>query len=257
MTSTLLRGLFDLGQVRSALMGREAYADVIKFIHQYTDRQSVVEDLRVAVATLNTLLKLGPGSPEAVLAEGADLIRQSLFVNTVMLYCRATHSQDSGRPFKGGVKKGYSAELRAAHDRVIHLRDKVLAHHAAAADQDWTDDRLVLSLSDGVVGYRSVFERKLLTREVLRDLRALLPIALAHVQKLARQIEMSLNDRVQDLLGTDPAFWDVVADSRFDPVAYFGTGELAQAFEAGGEPGNFMGHIRWTREPDDPDGGAV
>jgi hypothetical protein len=233
------------------LADRPTYGDVVKLIDQSTHNLSVIEDLRVAVATLNTLLTMGPGGPEAPMEEGEDLVRQSLFVSTVMLYSRATHSQDNGRPFKGGVLKAYSAELRGAHERILHLRDKVVAHHGAAADQNWTDDRLILCITEGVFGYRSVFERKLLTREALGDLRALLPVCIAHIRARASQIEAKLNDLVQDLMHTDAAVWDAVAANPFEPVAYFGAGALAQAFEAGGEPGDFSGQIRWTRASED------
>jgi hypothetical protein len=247
MPSPPLCGLFDLSRVRTILVELPAYGDLVKFIDQYSHNLSVIEDLRAAIATLNTLLTMGPGGPEAPMQEGEDLIRQSLFVSTVMLYSRATHSQDSGRPFKGGVLKAYSPELRAAHDRLLHLRDKVVAHHGAAADQNWTDDRLIMCLAEGVVSYRSVFDRKLMTREALEDLRALLPVCVAHVRARASKIEGELNDLVQDLMHTDPAVWDAVAASPFDPVAYFGAGGLAQAIEAGGEPGDVSGQIQWTR----------
>lgn len=182
------------------------------------------------------------------MVESDDLVRQSLFVHVVMLYSRAPHSQDSGRPFKGGVLKGYATTLRAAQERVIHIRDKVLAHHAAAADQDWTDDRLVLALLEGVFNYRFVFERKLLTREALQDLRALLPAAFEQVRARALNVERKMHDTLESLIHTDARVRDAVAASRFDPAAYFGPGPLAEAFEAGGDPGDYAGHIRWTRE---------
>lgn len=252
MDSAPLRGFFDLNLAAAALPPDPVYAPLIKLIDRSTHHLSVVEDLRVAVATLNTLITLGPGGPEAQTAPGDDMVRQSLFVNLVMLYSRATHSQDRGRPFKGGVLRGYSPPQKAAHERIIYLRDKVLAHHGSSQDQDWTDDRLILGLTEGMVGYRSVFNRRLLTREAMQDLKSLLPTALAYVQDQATAIEVELNQLVQDVLHHDQTFFDAVAASRFDPAAYFGSSELALAFEAGGETGTVTGHIRWTREPEDP-----
>jgi hypothetical protein len=46
------------------------------------------------------------------MTEDDDLVRQSLFVNVVMLYTRATDSRDRGRQQKGGVRKGYTVTLR-------------------------------------------------------------------------------------------------------------------------------------------------
>lgn len=246
-TTNSLRGLFDLSQIRAAIGERRGYDELIKLIDRCTHHLSVVEDLRVAVATLNTLLAMGPGGPDVPMTEGDDLVRQSLFVNVVMLYTRATDSRDRGRQQKGGVRKGYTPEQREAHDRIIHLRDKVVAHHGAAEDQSWTDDRLILAIEPGAVGFRSVFERTLLTRAALQDLRAVLPTAFEWVRSRYSEIEATLNEQLQDRLQADPALWDTVAASRFDPVAYFGPGPLAEAFEAGGEEGTFDGHIRWTR----------
>lgn len=245
-----LRGQFDLTQARSALAGWDEYADLVKLIERCTHHQSVAEDLRIGVTTLDTLIKLGPGGPDAVLEEGDDLVRQSLFVNVVMLYCRATHSQDGGRPFKGGVEKGYSDAQRAAHKRVTHLRDKVVAHHGAASDQDWTDDRLILNIGDGEMGFRSVFERKLLTRAALADLRALLPTAFAWVGARYSTLEAQLVELLLDRVRTEPALYDAIKASRFDPEAYFGPGPLADAFDRGGETGDVAAHIRWTRSRD-------
>jgi hypothetical protein len=92
----------------------------------------------------------------------------------------------------------------------------------------------------------------LLTRDALIDLRSLLPTALAYVRAQTTAIEVELNELVQDGLHHDATFYDAVAASRFDPANYFGAGDLALAFEAGGQTGDFTGHIRWTRDSEDP-----
>jgi hypothetical protein len=134
--SPLLR-MFDLSAVRRAIAKRRGYDELIRLIDQRTDHASVVEDLRVGVATLNMLLKLGPGQPDAPFAEGDDLVRQSLFANAVMLYTRATHSQDRERP-SGGLQsneRGCQHSGRRGDWRHTHQG----GHHQGAGRDFWPE----------------------------------------------------------------------------------------------------------------------
>ncbi len=245
-----LRGAFDLARVRTVLAGASGYHEIVGLLDRSTHQLSVAEDLRLAIQTLGALLELGPGAPVAPVRPGDDIVRQSLFVHLVIQYCRSAHSQDAGRPKKGGVLKAYSPALRAAHCRTLKLRDKVIAHHGRREHQDWTDDRLVVLINGDTVRYRYVFERKLLTREALRDLQELLPVAHAHFRDRAAEVESQLNDVISERIAIDPFLWDTIADSPFNPKAYFGQGAIADNFEGDGQRGDVFGQIRWTYNPE-------
>lgn len=244
-----LTGAFDLGAVRNKLALLQGCEGIVSLIDRCTDQRSVGQDLRDAVQALNVLLAMGPGGPLAPAPQGDDVIRQALVVHLVMLYARATHSQDLGRPKKGGLGKAYSPALRAAHARMMTLRNKVMAHRGTAGEQDWADDRLVVQINNGSISYRALFDRKILTQESLRDLKELLPAAAAHYEAAASQSEKEMHERMFGSGSDDAILHAAIEGSAFDPKGYFGEGALAENFHNDGETGEAFAQVRWTRTP--------
>jgi len=119
----------DLTQLARDLRTAGKYPDLVGAIERAAAAGSIRDDLRVAHASLDQILRLQePDTPDGsvIVRDGDAVISGALFVQAIILYARATETK-ADRPKLLGEGKLTKAE-RATHDEAMDLRNKCIAH---------------------------------------------------------------------------------------------------------------------------------
>lgn len=198
-----------------------------KLVRNAHSMVSIRFDLHRALTTMHLL-----SDQQAMLAsqrergepapESQGLLCSSLFVTSLFLYARAVHSQGRDRSTLD-LRGGLPAELRGEHERILALRDQHFAHYVSGGA--WEDYRVVLVLGDDTMGISYPNERRLLRAEDAFALHRLLE----HAQALTEQAYLKASKRLNlelNRLFADDEFADAVGDCRFEPEAFFSSGEV-------------------------------
>jgi len=153
------------------------------------DINSICRDLEVAGQLLTKVIEIDRQHQ----AQGTHLqdqdeaqIAQSLNLNAVMHYVRATHtSSDVRRTLQ--LRPKLTEDLWTRHRAVCGLRDGALAHYghgAAPGERQWVQERLVIAFEpDGRFELKTPNVRANYLGWVLENLQMLIPV----VQKIAEE----------------------------------------------------------------------
>lgn len=172
---------------------------------------------------------------------GRAATENALLMTAVLLYARAT-STSGGRGERGpiDISSKLDATQRAAHEALLEVRNRALAHvyaRAPVADDIWHDDLLFLVETDrgwrpGAATNRIQFHKPTLDR-----LRRQLPVA----ERLITEIFHKRIDQVSEMMTAHPVERKIFERNLFDPVPFFGSERAVMDALAGMPFGSAMG----------------
>jgi hypothetical protein len=228
--------MFDLTLVGRALVDQRRYEELSNLIERCFARSSVYRDLTSARECLDVISRLGGDAPPAHGQEdqaGEDLGIQvnALLAQAILLYIRATDGVDRARSKKGSILKAYCQDQRRSHERLLSLRNKVIAHFGTEGEQLWNRERMVVMVgADGMWQYTHAFSRVTYHAATIDDLNSVLSLATQTVYESLRSEEARVNELVQAATIGDGEFRSLMLAHQFDPISFFGDNSVAKSF---------------------------
>ncbi|TBB53387.1 hypothetical protein ELH44_06760 [Rhizobium ruizarguesonis] len=216
---------YDLTQVRNMLNGHDDLVGYCTAIDRLGFALSTLTELQDATLTLDAIAEIHT-DPEAL-----QIVSAALMTHAIIAYCRATHSGGRGRKKVGATKK-YTPDQEKKHKDIAELRNEVIAHYGSPTQGHglkWLDERIVVKVVDDAEVFSFSRNRANYLAAAIADLRELLAAATATVEEVIEERAEFLNalnlkhisdDRVVEALSASP----------FDPYAFYGVGQLADAF---------------------------
>jgi hypothetical protein len=218
----------DLTSIRGELSKDPAYKELNKRIGRYAAVNSVARDLEDAAHSIAVLSEVDKAGGEDRFSLGRPLM-----THAVMMYCRGTIEDGSGR-FKVGSTRSYSETQLQTHREIVKLRNKSIAHFGVGEGRygaGWIDERVILQTTDDNQSFfvKTVWSRRNYLAQLALDLMELIPIAQLSVSELivkAGQELMSLLVSLTD----DSKLAHILIAAKFDPAEFFGNPDSAEAF---------------------------
>lgn len=165
---------------------------------------SVARDLERVEALLDLHMDIDEQGPKV--ASDQDpvdaFVGQSLQVNAVLHYCRATHSSSKVRSTIQ-LRPKLSDNDWQKHRALCALRDDAIAHHGPGPDSErsWIEEKLVVRFEDGAFRIIPVFTRanylawvSVALHDLLPQVQAIVDSALAEKQNLLVEAIVSASD---------------------------------------------------------------
>ncbi|MGR9345831.1 hypothetical protein ACU8NW_14605 [Rhizobium leguminosarum] len=219
------RYAYDLTQVKNSLKGHGDLVDYCGAIHRLGVALSTLTELQDATLALDAIAEIHT-DPEAL-----QVVSAALMSHAIMSYCRATHSSGKGRKKVGATKK-YTSDQHKKHMAIADLRDQVIAHAGVPTKGHglkWLDERVVVKVVEDAEVYSFSRNRANYLAATIADLRELLAVATATVEKVTEERSEFLNALNLKHI-SDERVIAALSDSPFDPYAFHGVGQLADAF---------------------------
>lgn len=219
---------FDLDKLAKLLGTDRRYADHVRIIEEFGSASSILQDLKTALGSLDTLSQISGDAG----ARGA--LGQPLMMHAVITYSRALISRTNNRRTMDVVKKAYTPEQRKKHDGIADLRSTALAHYHVPLGiyaAEWVDDRAVAVIDGEHCRPTDVYTRYNFTKLAAEDLYELLSVAIAYVsferERRAEEVrKMLLANKA------DAVFRQKLNAAPFDPENYFKSHVEVEAFWA-------------------------
>ncbi|MFS2179468.1 hypothetical protein ACCC98_26555 [Rhizobium pisi] len=164
---------FDLTSAALFLAANPKAEPFIKAVRKFQSAISVSTDLaevKKSVEEFQTMQEDLGDKPH---------IARALLTHAVVVYCRASHTKAIER-YDVGVTGAYSAEQREAHELIVNLRDKVLAHFGPGGG--WHEERVVYLEQDHGDAITAVHHRVNSDSMVFDILENLLEAAIPYVK---------------------------------------------------------------------------
>ncbi|MGO8313421.1 hypothetical protein ACC797_13455 [Rhizobium ruizarguesonis] len=219
------RYAIDLSQVKNSLKAHDDLADYCGAIDRLGFVLSTLAELQDATMALDAIAEIHT-DPEAL-----QIVSAALMTHAIMAYCRATHSGGKGRK-KVGATKNYTPDQEKKHKDIADLRDQVIAHYGTPTHRHglkWLDERLVVKIVDEAELFTFSRNRANYLAAAIADLRELLAVATATAEEVMEERSEFLNALNLKHIG-DKRVVDALNASPFDPFAFHGVGQMADAF---------------------------
>ncbi|MBY5824928.1 hypothetical protein [Rhizobium leguminosarum] len=166
-----MRRVFDLTSAAAVLAANPKAEPFIKAVRKFQSAVSVSTDLAEVKKSVEELQKM---------REDVDgHIARALLTHAVVVYCRASHTKAIER-YDVGVIGAYSPQQREAHNLIVNLRDKVLAHFGPGGG--WYDERVLYLEQDHGDAITAVHHRVNSDSMVFDILENLLEAAIPYVK---------------------------------------------------------------------------
>jgi hypothetical protein len=162
------------------------------------------------------------------------LIGQALVAQAILLYSRATHTTSRDR-VSVHTKKVFTKGQREAHERLVDLRNNVLAHfgHGAGRNEGpWVSEVMVLKVFASAPylvpshQWTRANYRGAITAELRENILVLLPAARGRLE----ETQIELMKLILPIYGIDPVFMKALSDHPFDPDTFFPNPEIREIF---------------------------
>lgn len=222
---------FDLTAAVKGLRRTKEGKRIASLIEGVSGLWSVARDLERVQGLLDLHRNL-EGGPRVAEQDAADaLVGQSLQVNAVLHYCRATHSSSKVRSTIQ-LQPKLSAEDWRKHRAICALRDDAIAHHGAGPDAEktWIEEKLVLRIEDDIFTLSSVFKRANYRAWVAVTLNELLPQVQLIVATALNKKRTLLLDAIKGVSDADGA---AITSEKFKSETFFEGPESTDAVPLG------------------------
>lgn len=223
----MLRIAFDLSALQQALKKHSEYKDLRKLIGRFAAARSCRTDLLAVRSSLDTLSEMTASSATQRMALG-----QPLMLHAVVLYYRATHTDNDGR-FSVGLTKYYSTEHSRKHNDIIKLRNQSMAHYGFGEGdygKDWIRERVVMRGTEKSLSVTDVWSRHNFISRLIFDLDELSSIALVRAEEAGDSLQSELSKMLFQRLDFDKKLAELLIQFPFDPVEFYGSEDNAEMF---------------------------
>ncbi|WP_294138361.1 hypothetical protein [Sphingomonas sp.] len=238
MSGTAALGLprmVDATKVATALAAKGGVPDLVNSFERARRIISCYADLQFAKQACEALAEIEPAEDHK--GGASATLRQSLMFSAVSYYARATvtQSKSKGKGERGPSRPVFDERLEAMHENVINIRNKALAHvylDDVDGEDDWHSAKVLMIEKPGGWWPASVTISSHYDPQVVRDLRELIPVAIAQIDDRVRERQ----DRAVKLLSQAVAerpFDLQFEDFAVDLVETFGSEEAAYTFYSG------------------------
>lgn len=200
--------VFDLSAAASSLSENPEARDFIKAVRKFQSTISVSTDLADVRQSVDELREMRED------AGGKSHVARALLTHAVIVYCRATHSKAIER-YNVGVIGAYSPEQRKAHQMIVELRDKVLAHFGPGSG--WHDEHVLYMEQPKGDSITAVHHRVNSDSMIFDIIHELLEVAIPYVK--AREVERA--KEVDDALTNSPELFRVIDLIPFDIESFY------------------------------------
>ncbi|RWN68716.1 MAG: hypothetical protein EOR99_06075 [Mesorhizobium sp.] len=201
---------FDLTAVVEKLHPTR-HKELIRAIKAFHAVESVGLDLTDVAASVQLLKDI-----DKAISDQTSHTGNALLTHAVIVYARATHAQAINR-FNVGVTGAYNEALKAKHREIIDLRNKCMAHFGPGKDH-WHDEHVIYLETAKGNGLTVTHRRTNFSLRTIKELDALLKVAIPHVKKL--QLDRA-TDLGSILHKSDKQTWDLIDKQPFDIEVFF------------------------------------
>lgn len=221
--------LFDIDALTNIYGDDPDLVELKKRVRSAVSAVSVRSDLKRAtemMAACKALSQMALAAPPAasVDREGAATI-QALFAQSMILYCRATHSGSKGRN-KLQITNLLEPELRALHDRVTDLRDRYLMHYEDSSGWEEHHAVLALDVEDSMMALSYPHASAYVLQEEAIDFEHLLKNAYTISDQQQANMSKRLNEELNRLFDRRPDFIGMLRSTPFVPESFFDEDEV-------------------------------
>ncbi|ANL04646.1 hypothetical protein AMJ99_CH03124 [Rhizobium esperanzae] len=172
------------------------YQPLINAIKRAQAAESVSLDLHSVQDSLDALIERG----KELKAEMEDIVAPALLTHAIVLYVRASSS--SSERFKVGFEGAFSPEQRDAHNAIVRLRDKCVAHFGED-NGNWNSEKLLYIENGESNSLNFVHKRTHVDFYVVMIMKNLLETAIPSViDRRARAID-KVDEEIQKLSAAD------------------------------------------------------
>ena len=202
--------VYDLCALADALEQDGQHADIVRLVRRAFAAMSVRTDLDRAERALEELEQYEAARPMGITDDvRPGFLAAALLNHALIHYVRATHSQAVSR-FNVGTTRGFDPAQRAAHERLVQLRDKAVAHYGPGifyGGEPWHSDRVVLLMPASGPPQMEFWSRRVSHHvEAMLDFRRVVPEAAVNALQIANEAMREMYQRVGNLYATDPQF---------------------------------------------------
>jgi hypothetical protein len=188
-------------------------------------------------------------SSEALFSRLSD-IQGAAFSQALVLYVRATESGDQGRRHSLKVSRLFSESQKAFHERIVELRNRVIAHADGNSDLGWLKDSILLIARNDHWEYGYTYSRQIFDSKISFELKNLINFI---NPTLKLELE-SDNDQVHETLisamETDPTIRQELDECTFDSEHFFGRNASSERFAQAiqdGTASEFSANVRTSK----------
>lgn len=222
------RSYFDLtailGKLRKHAHGRKMSG----ILQTIGDLYSITNDLEMATELLEqfrasiTISKAELNRDVGGVATNERMrVAQSLLINSILHYTRATHSKSNDRRTLQ-IRPKVTADQWSAHRALSALRDNAIAHYGFGPDnkKPWVDERMIMVFEGDDILIRPYFRRSRYQDWEANALDELIPIATALA---AEQLESREAECLRLLNEVGPELGQIMMSTPIDMDSFFGT----------------------------------
>lgn len=216
----------NVHKLAESLAGDSRFRRLKPIIKDAVLRQSCVSDLSQALTALQALEDLSNGPDRTSIR--ARAVEHALLSHVILLYCRATAGNGkSGERGSVNITHHYTDELRAEHDAIVAIRNRVIAHVYSGelvADHIWNEGILfLLQTDDGLLPCGTTRSTQS-NGDVLIKLARLIPIAI----EIMREKFVDATNSLVMTFNENGVTADLIEQHAFDPIQFFGTRERVE-----------------------------
>lgn len=200
----------DLRQAARVLGRDRRFKKFADLVSRYFDVVSARLDIEYAQKQLGLGATISNPGTQPLLEErrqdeGQALTVGALVTSAIILYGRATQTTSKHRrPIP--IVSRYDDQQKAAHDRLLRLRNDAIAHYGPAEDHIdgyWAREKITLSVGGEGPTLHHRYSRANYRQNVMIDLAGLLPIANQACTSIAEERKQQLFGELEELTRYD------------------------------------------------------